>query len=519
MSPEICTSERYSLSSDIWSLGCVIYELCAREPPFDAKSHFLLIQKIKEGRVKPLPNIYSPELQDVIRQCLKTNPHSRPDSATLLNLPIVRLLRKEREVVELGSVVKSMEAEAAQKLKATAEKLACADVEVQKMKATVESIVRREWEVKARLEIDRQLQVETEKLRAKFVAEVRSRVEVEVQRHKETLKISNNIDIESPTDLQLSSASTGTDTDFPSSTDLSSLSIDSPPVPLKPSATPPMKKARGSLSRARTQFDSPMDIHMADPSPMSIACLSLSPRRTAAAKASALPDDQNIFSAAAAQKARWQPHLPSPAQSSDAENDEDDDLADLPSPTRSSRAKNQDPFKVPTRAGPQRPGLLRQKTAPAPYLNPQPSLFPPPTSNLPTTTQNPTTNKPAIANIPKPPSPSRRLSQLPSKTALPTITNPGSPTRKGIARSNSTKANAGGEGMFKAVMQRKMQNQNQGRTLVELQQARAGGRIEEGMKNVTEVVTWDPEREEMPSPFLVRGNRLVGGLGMRLRGL
>lgn len=76
--------------------------------------------------------------------------------------------------------------------------------------------------------------------------------------------------------------------------------------------------------------------------------------------------------------------------------------------------------------------------------------------------------------------------------------------------------------MFKAVMQRNLLGQNGGgRTLVELAQARAGGlsqaqRIEKGaveeskkenVRSSGEVPIWDPERDEMPSPFLVRGGK------------
>lgn len=60
MSPEICASERYTLASDIWALGCIMYELCARKVPFNANTQFQLVQKIKEGRVDPLPDSYSP---------------------------------------------------------------------------------------------------------------------------------------------------------------------------------------------------------------------------------------------------------------------------------------------------------------------------------------------------------------------------------------------------------------------------------------------------------------------------
>jgi NIMA (never in mitosis gene a)-related kinase len=97
MSPEICAAEKYTLKSDIWSLGCIIYELCTREPPFNAKTHFQLVQKIKEGKIPPLPAIYSAELFAIIKDCLRVNPDRRPDTAMLLNLPVVRLMRKEKE--------------------------------------------------------------------------------------------------------------------------------------------------------------------------------------------------------------------------------------------------------------------------------------------------------------------------------------------------------------------------------------------------------------------------------------
>ncbi len=109
MSPEICAAEKYTLKSDIWSLGCIIYELCAREPPFNAKTHYQLVQKIKEGKVAPLPDVYSPELNQVIRDCLKVNPDRRPDTTQLLNLPVVRLMRKEKEVVDLNKSIRVRE--------------------------------------------------------------------------------------------------------------------------------------------------------------------------------------------------------------------------------------------------------------------------------------------------------------------------------------------------------------------------------------------------------------------------
>lgn len=502
MSPEICAAERYTLHSDVWSLGCVMYELCARTQPFNAKTHFHLIQKIKEGRIDPLPSIYSQELQNVIKSCLSVNPLKRPDTASLLNIPIVRLMRKEREVVELGRVLKTREEQMILKAQEAEAKVSNLNNEKERMRVALESTIRREWEVKARLEIDRQVEIERQKLHAMFNAEVRKQVEAEVQQrlgsHSVSQEGSLNITrdttaLPSP-DLQYSSVSTAAGTDFPSMTDLSSLSIDSPPA--IESKTPPKKRARGPLSRARTHFDSPMDVQMVDPSPMSIACLSLSPRRNVAAMAPTISTSRNIFAAVVAQKHRLAPQTSSPRSSIIVE-DEEDIVPDLPSPTRPPVGLP-DPFKVSNR-----PGLLRQKTVPVNRLNghhPQPALFPPTAADRP-------------SRVPSPPSPQQK-----QHSGF-------SPVRKAPPKPPATTAHD--NDMFKAVMQRNLLGQNGGgRTLVELAQARAGmpsqaQKIEKGVGDEVkrenlrgsgerEVPIWDPERDEMPSPFLVRG-----GKGMR----
>ncbi|EGP88077.1 uncharacterized protein MYCGRDRAFT_41334, partial [Zymoseptoria tritici IPO323] len=93
MSPEICAAEKYSHHSDIWSLGCIIYELASRRVPFEARSHMELVLKIKNGRLTPLPSQYSQDLWDAISWCLKTNPLQRPDCAQLLSFANIKVAR------------------------------------------------------------------------------------------------------------------------------------------------------------------------------------------------------------------------------------------------------------------------------------------------------------------------------------------------------------------------------------------------------------------------------------------
>jgi serine/threonine protein kinase len=184
MSPEICKAEQYGPHSDIWALGCIIYEMCAKTPPFNAKTHFDLIQKIKSGRYPDIPACYSAELRKVIASCLQTVPDHRPDTAALLNLPIVKLMRKEQEVVKLGQDLREQKLLAAQREKEANEGIA-------RIRKELDDQIRREWEVKAQLEIERQVKIQTEQrvqrefaiLSARFEDEVNKRVEKALKKY------------------------------------------------------------------------------------------------------------------------------------------------------------------------------------------------------------------------------------------------------------------------------------------------------------------------------------------------
>lgn len=493
MSPEICAAERYTLRSDIWAVGCIMYELCQKEPPFNARTHIQLVQKIREGKFAPLPDCYSPELKNVIGSCLRVNPDHRPDTAALVNFPIIRLMRKEKEVVDTSKTLKKREEAAIQKMRETEQSVSKLEKERQQMRAEIENTVRREWEVKARLEIDRQVQVELDKLRKRFELEVQDRVAIEAEKLKRNSNSREDMGLRSSGRGSQSSAGTGDYGDMPSSTDISQLSLESP---TSNGNKAQKRETRTPFNRSKTVIESPVDVQMGEPSPISIASLSLSPRRT-----SGSGSGKNIFAEGNRQRAKWEPTL--------AYSDDEDDTPDLPSPTR-SRVKP-DPFKAPSRP------LLRQNTAALMQkLSTQPPLFPSNPSRLPQAQG--ATQSDARHGEHKSRSPHRRLSKIPSSANL--AADAGSPTRKTAVKQLPTKANGGGEEMFKAVMQRNMG----GRTLVELAQARAGGRPIEDVKRCASAAgpsaavktqerdppaVWDPEKDEMPSPFLARGRKVI----------
>lgn len=244
---------------------------------------------------------------------------------------------------------------------------------------------------------------------------------------------------------------------------------------------------------------------MADHSPMSIASLSLSPRRTAPQK--------NIFAAVNAGE-RWEPEFPpSPTEEEwarDFGDDDEDGLPVLPSPTRANSAAGQrngheDPFKV--LAAAQRPLLKPTQNR----LASAPNLFAPSNAGPKVRPQNAV---PIVAT-----SPDRRKSKIPNEMG-------GSPVRKGTTNFNLSKESKenGPSTGFKSkkgneeMRKHAMRNNLQGRTLVELQQARGipvsvphAVSEDEGRKAMKRFpcspekpAQWNPEIDEMPSPFLCR---------------
>uniref|UniRef100_A0AAX7TXU9 Protein kinase domain-containing protein n=1 Tax=Astatotilapia calliptera TaxID=8154 RepID=A0AAX7TXU9_ASTCA len=84
VAPEIWDNKPYNNKSDVWSLGCVLYELCTLRHPFQASSWKSLILKVCRGAYPPLPSHLPYELQYLVKQMFKTNPKDRPSLHTIL---------------------------------------------------------------------------------------------------------------------------------------------------------------------------------------------------------------------------------------------------------------------------------------------------------------------------------------------------------------------------------------------------------------------------------------------------
>ena len=78
MAPEACQSEPYTSKSDVWALGCILYELCTLKKPFEADNLLGLVFKIVQENPNPIPDSYSKELRDLIDALLSKDPKKRP---------------------------------------------------------------------------------------------------------------------------------------------------------------------------------------------------------------------------------------------------------------------------------------------------------------------------------------------------------------------------------------------------------------------------------------------------------
>ncbi|EAR83044.2 Serine/Threonine kinase domain protein (macronuclear) [Tetrahymena thermophila SB210] len=85
--PEVWKGLSYNYKSDVWSLGCIIYELSAQKHPFKGNTIEGLFTNIMKGQYERIPSFYSEELAFVISQCLLQNPKLRPGCDQLLKLP------------------------------------------------------------------------------------------------------------------------------------------------------------------------------------------------------------------------------------------------------------------------------------------------------------------------------------------------------------------------------------------------------------------------------------------------
>ncbi|KAM4021585.1 serine/threonine-protein kinase Nek4 isoform 2-T2 [Anomaloglossus baeobatrachus] len=90
MSPELFSNQPYNYKSDVWALGCCVYEMATLKHAFNAKDMNSLVYRIIEGKLPPMPKDYSNELRDLIGTMLSRQPEKRPTANQILRKPYIK---------------------------------------------------------------------------------------------------------------------------------------------------------------------------------------------------------------------------------------------------------------------------------------------------------------------------------------------------------------------------------------------------------------------------------------------
>ena len=87
-SPEVWKDEPYDVKSDVWSLGCVIYEMVTLKPPFQAEDMQGLYKKILKGQFPKIPEHFSQDMNIILKLMIQVNPKKRPNCQQLTEHPV-----------------------------------------------------------------------------------------------------------------------------------------------------------------------------------------------------------------------------------------------------------------------------------------------------------------------------------------------------------------------------------------------------------------------------------------------
>ncbi|KAL4160984.1 hypothetical protein PRNP1_001541 [Phytophthora ramorum] len=106
MAPEVLEGKDYSFSSDVWALGCVLYELCTGKPPFTANNTPQLLNKICHGDYIPVQkrgNLATSRLPTLVASMLSARPERRPSVDQILRDSLARIQMRRYCVDRLRS--------------------------------------------------------------------------------------------------------------------------------------------------------------------------------------------------------------------------------------------------------------------------------------------------------------------------------------------------------------------------------------------------------------------------------
>lgn len=102
LSPEICSGKSYNFKSDIWMLGCVLYEMATLTKPFDGENLPLLMHNILTKDYVPIPKEYSDNLKGLVAKLLDKDSAKRPSVSDIMAMPFVKHILEEEKIYFSG---------------------------------------------------------------------------------------------------------------------------------------------------------------------------------------------------------------------------------------------------------------------------------------------------------------------------------------------------------------------------------------------------------------------------------
>uniref|UniRef100_A0A8C1V6S5 non-specific serine/threonine protein kinase n=1 Tax=Cyprinus carpio TaxID=7962 RepID=A0A8C1V6S5_CYPCA len=111
VAPEILSGRHYDGKSEIWSLGCIIYEMCMLKCAFPGKNTVEIISKILTCSYKALPRTFSEDLRQLVTDTLQIDPANRPSVSEILMRPFIikHLYEKSTQTIKELNVRKNYE--------------------------------------------------------------------------------------------------------------------------------------------------------------------------------------------------------------------------------------------------------------------------------------------------------------------------------------------------------------------------------------------------------------------------
>ncbi|KAI5721782.1 hypothetical protein M8J77_025626 [Diaphorina citri] len=86
VSPELLSDKTASPASDLWALGCIVYQMISGLPPFRSRSEYIIFQKILKLEYE-FPNGFSPLARDLVEKLLVLDPSQRLGAQDLAASP------------------------------------------------------------------------------------------------------------------------------------------------------------------------------------------------------------------------------------------------------------------------------------------------------------------------------------------------------------------------------------------------------------------------------------------------